>query len=57
MLTEPRVVPNWDEYFVTMADLVSKKSKDRSTQCGSVIVGGGTYSSLDGIQWVSKGRE
>jgi len=30
---------NWDEYFYKMAEHVKTKSKDRSTQCGSVIVG------------------
>lgn len=29
----------WDEYFMTMAYLVSMKSKDPSTRVGSVIVG------------------
>ena len=40
-MLESRVVPNWDEYFVKMADLVATKSKDRSTQVGAVIVGDG----------------
>ena len=30
---------NWNEYFFKMADLVSEKSKDRSTKVGAVIVG------------------
>ncbi len=30
---------NWDQYFIKMAQLVSSKSKDRSTQVGCVIVG------------------
>ena len=38
---EKRIVPNWDEYFMRMAELVKTKSKDRSTQVGSVIVGEG----------------
>lgn len=29
----------WDQYFIEMATLVSKKSKDRSTKVGCVIVG------------------
>lgn len=29
----------WDQYFVEMAQLVAKKSKDRSTKVGCVIVG------------------
>lgn len=40
-MTEQRSVPNWDEYFIKMADLTATKSKDRSTQCGTVIVGEG----------------
>jgi dCMP deaminase len=32
---------NWDEFFYKMAELVASKSKDRSTKCGSVIVGNG----------------
>jgi len=32
---------NWDEYFYKIAELASLKSKDRSTKCGSVIVGEG----------------
>lgn len=30
---------DWDEYFMEMAHLVAKKSKDRSTKVGCVIVG------------------
>lgn len=30
---------NWNEYFIELADLVSKKSKDPSTKTGVVIVG------------------
>ena len=30
---------DWDTYFMEMANLVSTKSKDRSTQVGCVIVG------------------
>lgn len=29
----------WDQYFISMAYLVSMKSKDRSTKCGAVVVG------------------
>ena len=36
-----REVPNWDEYFMRMAQHVAVKSKDRSTQVGAVIVGEG----------------
>jgi dCMP deaminase len=30
---------NWDDYFMGLAGFVSKKSKDRSTKVGCVIVG------------------
>jgi len=30
---------NWDEYFINTAYVVARKSKDRSTQVGAVIVG------------------
>jgi dCMP deaminase len=30
---------NWDEYFLNIAYVVARKSKDRSTQVGAVIVG------------------
>lgn len=30
---------NWDDYFLEIADVVAKRSKDRSTQVGCVIVG------------------
>ncbi len=29
----------WDEYYLDMARLTAKKSKDPSTKCGAVIVG------------------
>lgn len=29
----------WNKYFISMAELVATKSKDRSTQVGAVIVG------------------
>ncbi len=35
--TESQV--RWDNYFLSMAYFVAKKSKDPSTKCGSVIVG------------------
>ena len=28
----------WDEYFLSMAQLVSTKSKDPSTKCGAIVV-------------------
>lgn len=30
---------DWDKYYIDMADFISKKSKDRSTKVGCVIVG------------------
>ena len=30
---------DWDEYYIKMAEFVSRKSKDRSTKVGAVIVG------------------
>ena len=36
-----RIVPDWDEYFMRMAELSKTKSKDRSTQVGAVVVGEG----------------
>lgn len=30
---------NWDEFFISLTHAVRKKSKDRSTQVGAVIVG------------------
>jgi dCMP deaminase len=32
-------IENWNEYFMTMARLVARKSKDQSVQVGVVIVG------------------
>jgi len=33
-----RQIPNWSEYFMGIAEAVSKRSKDPNTQVGSVIV-------------------
>jgi dCMP deaminase len=38
---DKRIVPNWNEYFMKMAEFVKTKSKDRSTQVGAIIVGDG----------------
>lgn len=32
-------VPNWDDYFMSMAYLVAMKSKDERTHIGAVVVG------------------
>ena len=37
-MLSPREVLDWDSYFIQMCDVVSKRSKDPSTQHGSVIV-------------------
>ncbi len=34
----PRDVSNWDDYFMEMCNIVSKRSKDPSTQHGAVLV-------------------
>lgn len=34
----PRDVVNWDDYFLEMCQVVSKRSKDPSTQHGAVLV-------------------
>ena len=34
-----RQIPGWDEHFLDIAKVCSKRSKDESTQVGSVIVG------------------
>lgn len=34
----PRDVLDWDSYFLEMCDIVSKRSKDPSTQHGAVLV-------------------
>lgn len=38
-MPKPREVMGWYEYFISMAKLVAKKSKDPSTQVGNVVVG------------------
>ena len=38
---EKRVVPNWDRYFMEMAEHIKTRSKDRSTQVGAIVVGDG----------------
>lgn len=34
----PRMVPSWDCYFIEMCEVISKRSKDPSTQHGAVVV-------------------
>jgi len=34
-----KIRPTWDETFFEMASILSKRSKDKSTQVGAVIVG------------------
>ncbi len=33
-----RKIPEWDDYFMSIADAISKRSKDPSTQVGAVLV-------------------
>ena len=33
-----RIVPNWDEYWMSIAQMTASRSKDPSTQVGCVIV-------------------
>ncbi len=35
----PRDVPNWDEYYLQICNVVASRSKDPNTQVGCVIVG------------------
>lgn len=37
-MLEPRKVPCWDAYFLEICEVVSKRSKDPSTQHGAVLV-------------------
>lgn len=37
-MLEPRKVVDWNFYFIEMCDVVSKRSKDPSTQHGAIIV-------------------
>ena len=39
MTTDQQRQPIWDNYFLEIADVVRRKSKDISTKCGAVIVG------------------
>ncbi len=32
-------VPNWDDYFMSMVYLIARKSKDKRTHIGAIIVG------------------
>ena len=38
-MTTKRRQQIWDNYFLEIADVVRRKSKDTSTKCGAVIVG------------------
>ncbi len=37
-MTPPRVVPDWDEFYLGLAYQYAARSKDPSTQCGAVVV-------------------
>jgi len=34
-------IPDWDEYFFALCDIISTRSKDQSTKLGCVIIGKG----------------
>ena len=36
---EPRDIPTWDEYYLSICEVVSRRSKDPNTQIGCVIAG------------------
>ena len=36
---EPRDIPNWDEYYLNICEVVARRSKDPNTQIGCVIAG------------------
>ena len=38
-MTEPRVVPTWDEYYLSICKVIASRSKDPNTQIGCVVVG------------------
>ena len=39
LLVKSKIIMNWTEYFLNIAEQVKLKSKDNSTQIGAVIVG------------------
>lgn len=36
---EPHEIPNWDEYYLSICEVVARRSKDPNTQIGCVIAG------------------
>ena len=46
---------SWDEYFMGVADLSGRRSKDPNTQVGACIVSRGQQDHVHGLQWISKG--
>jgi dCMP deaminase len=47
----------WDEYFLEMALVVAKKSKDRSTKVGAVIVGPANEVRGTGFNGIPRGMD
>lgn len=47
----------WDTYFMSMADLVSTRSKDRSIKCGCVVVGEGNTVLSTGYNGFPRGSD
>lgn len=46
---------SWDEYFMGVADLSGRRSKDPNTQVGACIVSEDNKIMSHGLQWISKG--
>ena len=47
----------WDTYFMSMADLVATRSKDRSIKCGCVVVGEGNIVLSTGYNGFPRGSD
>jgi dCMP deaminase len=52
---DPSDTPSWDEYFMDMCDFVARRSKDRSTRLGCVIVGPGNEIRTTGYNGFPRG--
>ena len=46
---------NWEEYFLRIAELIAKKSKDRSKKIGAIIVGEGNEIRSTGFNGFPRG--
>ena len=45
----------WDEYFMGVAELSARRSKDPNTQVGACIVSSDNKIFIYGLQWISNG--